>query len=129
MNEAETASGLADTPGYRYAEVVGDQLFVAGQVPNTGDSELVEPGHPGPQATQCLKNLMTLVEVHGFSPDDVRHLTIYVVGPHENLLEAWDQVTAFFEQSVPPATLLGVSQLGYAQQMVEVDATIVRAPN
>jgi hypothetical protein len=29
-NAAETAAGLAPTPGYRYASVVGDQLFVAG---------------------------------------------------------------------------------------------------
>lgn len=32
MNEAELDSGLPQTPGYRYAQLVADELFVAGQV-------------------------------------------------------------------------------------------------
>lgn len=35
INEVELAAGLAPTPGYRYASVVADELFVAGQVPST----------------------------------------------------------------------------------------------
>lgn len=125
MNEAERAAGLSLTPGYRYAEIVGDRLFVAGQVPLDKAGDLVGADDPGRQAAQCLDNLRTLVGVHGFGIEDVRHLTIHVVGEHENLLGAWDAVREWFDGAVPPATLLGAHLLGYRGQLVEVDATIV----
>jgi len=50
---------------------------------------------------------------------------IYVVGRHQNLLEAWDAVTAWWSHDVSSATLLGVEHLGYRSQLVEVDADIV----
>ena len=68
----------------------------------------------------------TLLEVHHFAADDITHLTVYVVGPRANLVQAWGAVERWFPQAVPPATLLGVSLLGHAGQLVEVDATIVR---
>lgn len=126
MNDREYASGLAETPGYRYAEVEAEQLFVAGQVPRNGAGEVVGIGDPAAQAIACLDNLKILVGVHGFSVNDIRRLVVYVVGDHDNVLRAWDAVTGWFDNEVPPATLLGVSLLGYSQQLVEVDATIVK---
>lgn len=126
MNDDEFAAGLAPTPGYRYADVVGDRLFVAGQVPHDGHGTLVGSGDPHRQTTQCLDNLRTLVGVHGFDLGDVRQLTIYVVGEHEDLTTAWTAATEWFAGPVPPATLLGVSLLGYRDQLVEIDATVVR---
>ena len=125
MNDDEHGAGLAPTPGYRYAEVVGDQLHVAGQVPLDADGSLVGPADPARQARACLDNLRTLLGVHGFGLGDVRHLTIHVVGAHENLLAAWDAVRDWFDGDVPPATLLGAHLLGYTDQLVEIDATIV----
>ena len=129
MNDEEVRAGLATTPGYRYAESVGNQLFVAGQVPLDRHGELVGRDDPTTQAEACLDNLATLIAVHGFSVDDVRHLTVYATGEHQNLLDTWAAVTAWFDGDVPPATLLGVQLLGYADQLVEVDATIVRRPS
>lgn len=128
-NAAELAAGLAPTPSYRYGEVVGDHLFVAGQVPLDGQGELIDPDQPGPQARRCLDNLRTLVGVHGFDLGDVRHLTVHVVGPHQNLLDAWAVVTDWWDDDVPPATLLGAHLLGYEHQVVEIDARILRAQN
>jgi enamine deaminase RidA (YjgF/YER057c/UK114 family) len=127
VNEDEVAAGLAPTPGYRYADRVGDRLFVAGQVPLDADANLVGAGDARAQARQCLHNLVMLVDRHGFAIGDIHQLTVYVVGEHQNLLGAWDGVTDWFEGSVPPATLLGVSCLGYATQLVEIDATITRS--
>jgi enamine deaminase RidA (YjgF/YER057c/UK114 family) len=127
MNAGEVAAGLAQTPNYRYADRVGNRLFVAGQVPRDAAANLVAPGDPIAQTRQCLDNLFTLVEHHGFSKDDIHQLTIYVVGPHQNLLDAWVEVTSCFDMNVPPATLLGVTFLGYVDQVVEVDAVIERA--
>lgn len=124
MNEGEIAAGLSQTSNYRYAERVGGRLFVAGQVPRDGSGNLVGEGDAAAQARQCLHNLFTLIVHHGFSRNDIRQLTIYVVGAHQNLLDAWAEVTAAFDMEVPPATLLGINLLGYANQLVEIDAMI-----
>ncbi len=128
MNENEIAAGLAPTANYRYADVVGDQLFVAGQVPHDRDGNLVGKGEPGSQAACCLDNLKLLVELHGFSMADVRFITVSVVGEHQNLLDSWSAVSGWFNDDVPPATLVGVSLLGHVGQLVEIDATIRRSP-
>lgn len=126
MNDEETAAGLAATPGYRYADRLDRQLFVAGQVPHDPDGNLIGPGDPAAQATACLDNLHTLIGVHGFDLADVRQLVIYVVGDQENLTVAWSAVTDWFDSAVPPATLLGVNLLGHGGQLVEVDATVIK---
>lgn len=126
MNDDEVTAGLATTPGYRYADVDGQRLFVAGQVPHDSTGEIVGFGDANAQAIVCLDNLRTLVGVHDFSTDDIRQLVVYVVGEHQNLLDAWAAVTAWFGGDVPPATLLGVNLLGHTGQLVEIDATIIR---
>ncbi len=127
MNEIEVAAGLAPTPHYRYADRVGSRLFLAGQVPLDGDGRLTGVGDVRAQTQQCLINLLAVVELHGFGVEDIHQLTVYVVGEHQNLLDAWTVVTARFESNVPPATLLGVNLLGHADQLVEIDARVERA--
>ena len=126
VNQQEHDAGLATTPGYRYADLVGDQLFVAGQVPRDKSGELVGAADPAAQAISCLDNLRTLLNVHDFADADIRRLIVYVVGEHQNLLDAWSAVTEWFAGDVPPATLLGVNLLGYSDQLVEIDATVVK---
>lgn len=126
MNEAEIEAGLAVTPGYRYAEKVGNQLFVAGQVPHNADGQLVGPDDACIQARQCLDNLLRLIAVHGYSIEDIRRLMIYVVGQRSNLEQAWMAIVQQFSEGVPPATLLGVAALGHEGQLVEIDATVIK---
>src|SRR5258706_4990940 len=127
MNESEIAAGLAPTSSYRYADHVGDRLLVAGQVPLDADRNLIGDGDPAAQARQCLLNLSTLVAHHGFTGDDIHQLTVYVVGPHENLMAAWREVVAGFDMNVPPATRLGVTELGHRGQRVGIDAVVAQA--
>lgn len=126
MNEIETAAGLPQSPGYRYADLVGGRLFVAGQVPLDASGEVVAGG-ADVHAAQCIANLLTLVESRGFTREDIHQLTIYVVGEHANLIDAWTTVVREFGGEVPPATLLGVQCLGYREQLVEIDAQVERA--
>ncbi|HEY7628296.1 MAG TPA: RidA family protein [Ilumatobacteraceae bacterium] len=126
MNESEIAAGLSQTSNYRYAQRVGGRLFVAGQVPRDGSGNVVGEGDAAAQARQCLQNLFTVIDHHGFSRNDIRQLTIYVVGEHSNLIDAWNEVAETFDMEVPPATLLGVNLLGYRGQLVEIDAQIAR---
>lgn len=124
MNESERQAGLAATPGYRYADKVGGELFVAGQVPHDADGNIVGLGDPHRQCEQCLTNLFVLVELHGFDRDDIHRLVVHVVG--DQLADAWNAVLTAFGGNVPPATLLGAARLGHAGQLVEIDATIRR---
>ncbi|WP_462390411.1 RidA family protein [Acidovorax sp. Q11] len=126
MNEAEIASGLPSTPHYQYAQRVGGQLFLAGQVPQASDGSIVAPEEPRAQASQCLANLSKVLAVHGFAAPDIRRLVVYVVGEQADLSAAWGAVTEYFGGQVPPATLLGVARLGYPGQVVEIDATVVK---
>lgn len=126
MNEAEVDAGLAVTPGYRYAELAGGQLLVAGQVPQDSAGRIVGPDDPAAQAVACLENLRTLIGVHNHAIEDVRRLVIYVVGDRQNLTDAWSAVSSWFDGEVPPATLLGVNVLGHDGQLVEIDARIIQ---
>ena len=127
MNEAELSAGLSATPQYRYADRLGDRLFVAGQVPLDSHGQLVGPEDPSTQALQCLRNLERLLAVHAFQVTDIRQLVVDVVGDQASLTAAWSAVANWFGGQVPPATLLGVAGLGYVGQLVEIDATIIKA--
>jgi len=127
VNEAELAAGLPATPQYHYAQRLGNQLFVAGQVPHDPHGQLVGADDPYAQALQCLNNLSAVMAVHGFSTADVRQLVVYVVGEQANLSAAWKALTESFNGQVPPATLLGVTLLGHVGQLVEVHATVLKA--
>lgn len=49
--------------------------------------------------------------------------TVYVVAAERSdLLRVWDVVAEGFGTTRPPSTLLGVSMLGYADQLVEIEA-------
>ena len=124
MNEAERDVGLPVTPGYRYADEVDGELYVAGQVPHDADGNIVGLGDTRRQAEQSLDNLFRLVDVRGFERAHIRRLVIYVVGEH--LVDAWNAVLEAFEGEAPPATLLGVARLGYDGQLFEIDATVRR---
>jgi enamine deaminase RidA (YjgF/YER057c/UK114 family) len=125
VNEREYEAGLAPTPGYRYAERVGSQLFVAGQVPVDGTGALVGRNDARRQAEQCLANLATLVDCHGFELRHIRRLQISVAGDGPALRQAWSAIRTWFGDDVPPATLVGVHALGHDGQLVEIDATVV----
>ncbi len=127
MNEAELDAGLPATPQYRYADCLGDRLFVAGQVPLDSQGKLMGSQDPSAQALQCLRNLERLLGVHEFQATDIRQLVVYVVGDQANLSAAWSAVAGWFGGQVPPATLLGVARLGYVGQLVEIDATVIKA--
>jgi enamine deaminase RidA (YjgF/YER057c/UK114 family) len=127
VNDREVTAGLAPTPGYRYADRVGDRLFVAGQVPLDRDGAIVGIGEVGRQAQQCLDNLSLLLTVHELERRDIHHLRIYVVGEHQSLTTTWVAIVDWFGGVVPPATLLGASCLGYRDQLVEIDAEIMRS--
>ncbi len=78
---------------------------MAGQVPLDAQSRLVGADDPNAQARQCLENFHILLKYHNFRLEDIRKLVMYVVGGRENLAQAWDAVTSWFD------SVVGFSQL------------------
>ena len=121
---------LHPTPGYHHVtKVRADELvMLAGQCPLNASGELAEGGLAG-QTEQVIQNILTALEAAGATPADVVRTVIYVVSSdREQLSAVWTQLNA---SPLAPAfstasTLLGVAQLGFPDQLVEIDVTAAR---
>lgn len=119
----------AGTP-YDYAAVApeGGLVFTAGACPLDAHGEVVAPGDLEAQTRQTLDNLASVLSEAGSSLEHVLKTTVYVAaGDRSDLLRAWSVVEERFGASRPPSTLLGVSVLGYRDQLVEIEAVALRA--
>jgi enamine deaminase RidA (YjgF/YER057c/UK114 family) len=125
--EKTNPPGLHPTPGYHHVtKVQADTLiYLAGQCPLQPSGELAEGGLEG-QTAQVIENILTALESAGATPEDVVRTVIYVFSPErEDLSAVWTQLN---ESPLAPAftaasTLLGVAQLGFPGQLVEIDVT------
>ena len=113
---------LPEVP-YDYAAVApaGAVVFTAGACPLDRQGSVVAVGDLRGQAEQAVHNLLTVLDHYGAGPEHLVKTTIYVVGRKEDLRTAWDAVTAQLAPHRPPSTLLGVSVLGYDDQLIEID--------
>jgi enamine deaminase RidA (YjgF/YER057c/UK114 family) len=113
---------LAQVP-YDYAAVApaGAMLFMAGACPLDADGKVVAAGDHRAQAEQALDNLFAVMEQHDTGARQLVKTTIYVVGDHQDLIAVWEVVAARLAPYRPPSTLLGVTVLGYTDQLVEIE--------
>ena len=85
------------------------------------DGRVVAPGDREAQATRCVDNLLAALAERGASASDLLKTTIFVVAEsREDLVAVWEVVEARLGRI--PSTLLGVSLLGYPDQLVEIEA-------
>ncbi|GAA1971836.1 RidA family protein [Kitasatospora viridis] len=119
---------LHPTPGYHHITVVsaGRTAHLAGQCPLDLTGTLVGPGDLEAQIDQVVANALTALAAVGAGPEHVVRSVIYVVTADQPVLAgAWQRLT---DSAIGPAfgtasTLLGVAQLGYTGQLVELDLT------
>ncbi|MFZ0214573.1 MAG: RidA family protein [Candidatus Dormiibacterota bacterium] len=119
---------LHPTPGYHHVTVVeaGRTAHLAGQCPLDRRGSVVGLGDLDRQIDQVAANALTALRAVGAAPDDVVRSVIYVVSAETAVLgAAWRRLTA---SVIGPAfttasTLVGVAQLGFGGQLVEVDLT------
>ena len=124
-----TADELAEVP-YDYAAIAppGATLFTAGACPLDAAGRVVEPGDHRGQAERAVDNLLAVLAQNGAGAEHLVHTTVYVVGLRQDLVAVWHVVAARLAPHRPPSTLLGVSVLGYADQLVEIDAVAALGP-
>ena len=113
---------------YAYAAVAppGSLIFTAGACPIDADGDIAAPGDYAAQAAHAMANLIKALAAAGASLTDVLKTTVYVASADQHdLVEVWEIVHAAFGDHDPPSTLLGVTVLGYSQQLVEIEAVAV----
>ncbi|RPE82839.1 enamine deaminase RidA (YjgF/YER057c/UK114 family) [Curtobacterium sp. PhB137] len=120
------SAALSDVAEYAYASTVaaGTRLvFLAGACPLDEHGATVAVGDVAGQAAQCIANLRTALAAAGAGVDDLVQTRVLVATTEQqDLVSAWDVVRAAMGDHDVPSTLLGVTVLGYDDQLVEVEA-------
>jgi enamine deaminase RidA (YjgF/YER057c/UK114 family) len=116
------------TPGYHHITVVeaGRTAHLAGQCPLDADGVLVGVGDFDAQVDQVAANTLVALAAVGAEPARVVRTVIYVVsGEHAVLSRVWArfQASPLAPAFTTASTLLGVAQLGFTGQLVELDVT------
>lgn len=123
------SAALSDVAEYAYAAVVpgGSRLvFLAGSCPLDASGATVAPGDYRAQAAQCVANLRVALAEVGASLTEVASTRVLVASSHQgDLVAAWEVVRDEFGAHDVPSTLLGVTVLGYDDQLVEIEAVAV----
>jgi enamine deaminase RidA (YjgF/YER057c/UK114 family) len=120
--------GLATPETYTHVIVAsGSRLvFIAGQVAEDGDGNVVGRDDFRTQARQVFSNLGRALAAAGASPAHVTRLGIFVVAMRETHLAAIEtERKTLFGQHKPVDTLLGVETLAHPGCLLEVDAIAV----
>ncbi|MGH9296907.1 MAG: RidA family protein [Acidimicrobiales bacterium] len=121
---------FADT-GYAYARLApsgSSFVFAAGACPIDENGVVVARADVRAQAALAVHNLEAVLSEVGCSLSDVVRTTVYVAtSDRRELVAGWEAVRAAFLGADPPSTLVGVSLLGYNDQLIEVEAVAVSA--
>jgi len=120
------SAALTDKAPYAYAAMVPGGttlLFTAGACPLDAEGAIGPIGDVAGQARVTMDNLVTALAAAGASLSDIAKSTVYVASAdRRDLVAAWDVVARYMGDHDAPSTLLGVTVLGYPDQLVEVEA-------
>jgi enamine deaminase RidA (YjgF/YER057c/UK114 family) len=130
-----TGTGFLDNPGDEQAanalvpSRLGDDdrldfcaLTAVEQAGQTDDPP-VGLGHPGSQPPRIGENMRIALADAGASVPDVLSTRVLVAtSRQEDLAAAWEVVRDSFGEHDVPSTLMGVTVLGYQDQLVEIEA-------
>ena len=101
-------------------------VFVAGQVSEDVEGDLVGEGDFALQARTAFANVGRALAAAGAQPDQVARITIYVVAHRPELLPLISEARiAVFGDHRPADTLLGVATLAEPGYLIEVEAIAI----
>jgi enamine deaminase RidA (YjgF/YER057c/UK114 family) len=117
---------LSDVAQYAYAATApatSRLIFLAGACPLNEDGSTAAVGDYAGQAAKAVENLKVALADSGASLDDVIMTRVLVASTRQkDLVTAWEVVRDAFGDHDVPSTLMGVTVLGYQDQLVEVEA-------
>ena len=120
------STALSDVAQYAYAATAPAQsrlIFLAGACPLNEDGSTAAIGDYAGQAAKALENMRIALADAGASLEDVISTRVLVASARrEDLVAAWHVVRECFGDHDVPSTLMGVTVLGYKDQLVEIEA-------
>jgi enamine deaminase RidA (YjgF/YER057c/UK114 family) len=120
------SSSLSDIAEYAYAATAPARarlIFLAGSCPLNSDGSTAAIGDYAGQAEKAVENMRIALSEAGASLHDVISTRVLVASSlREDLVTAWQVVRDAFGDHDVPSTLMGVTVLGYRDQLVEIEA-------
>ncbi|WP_328535313.1 RidA family protein [Streptomyces sp. NBC_00344] len=98
-------------------------IFLAGACPLNEDGSTAAAGDYAGQAAKALENMVGALTASGASLNNVISTRVLVASTRrQDLVTAWEVVRDAFGDHDVPSTLMGVTVLGYTDQLVEIEA-------
>ncbi|MEV4106254.1 Rid family hydrolase [Nonomuraea sp. NPDC049695] len=120
------SASLSDVAQYAYAATAPAEsrlIFLAGACPLNEDGSTAAIGDYAGQAAKAVENMREALAAAGASLQDVISTRVLVASTRqEDLGTAWAVVRDSFGEHDVPSTLMGVTVLGYSDQLVEIEA-------
>ena len=112
------------TKGYSHAAKAGNTLYIAGQIAQDVDGNLVGNSDFEAQVRQVCENLKNIVEEAGGTLQNVVKKTTFLT--HYSYIETYRKIrNEYFPEPSPPSTLVIVESLALPEYMIEVEAIAV----
>ncbi|MFE5481800.1 RidA family protein [Streptomyces sp. NPDC056527] len=119
------SSSLSDVAEYAYASTAPAEarlVFLAGACPLNEDGSTAAVGDYAGQAAKAVENMRVALAAAGASLEDVISTRVLVASSRQkDLVTAWEVVRDAFGDHDVPSTLMGVTVLGYDDQLVEIE--------
>lgn len=120
------SEALSDVAQYAYAATAPKDarlIFLAGACPLTSDGRTAALGDYAGQAAACIETMLGALVAAGATIEDVISTRVLVASSRQSdLVLAWNVVREAFGEHDVPSTLMGVTVLGYDDQLVEIEA-------
>jgi enamine deaminase RidA (YjgF/YER057c/UK114 family) len=116
-------SGVAEYAYAATAPASSRLIFLAGACPLNKDGSTAAIGDYRGQAAKAFENMRIALTDAGASVEDVLSTRVLVASSRQqDLVAAWEVVRDSFGEHDAPSTLIGVTVLGYKDQLVEIEA-------
>jgi 2-iminobutanoate/2-iminopropanoate deaminase len=113
-----------ETKGYSHAAKAGKTLYIAGQVAKDKEGNLVGKADFEAQARQVYTNLRSILTEAGGSLKNIVKMTTFLT--HYGHVEGFRKIrNEFFQEPMPPNTLVVITSLAMPEFMIEVEAIAV----
>jgi len=114
--------GLPKPPTYSHVVKAGNTVYIAGQIAQDAQGQLVGVGDIEAQAARVFENLKLALASVNATFDDVLKITVFVTDARYR--EKVGEVRArYLKEPLPASTFLVVSGLARPELLLEVEAT------
>ena len=119
--------GVARLPAFCHAVIAGDFIYVSGMLGAKPDSMELLDGGIGPETTQTLRNIETILAACGATLDDLVKASVYIADMAEfaEMNEAW---LAVMGEDPPARITVGRADLALGAR-VEIDSIAYKPRN